>query len=123
MLLSLLFSQMKVQGKYYNIEKLIENTSGNKVFIQNLVSVFVKKNQVDNFFNLLINRDFDDLTTQLHKIKSNLPYLAQPEIVDKVSNLHLLALTKKEKELNKELPSVVNDLKNLITELNEEFIG
>ena len=114
---------MEVQGKYYNIEKLIGNTNGNEAFIQNLITVFIEKNQVDNFLKLLTNQDFDDLTTQLHKIKSNLPYLAQPEIVDAVSNLHLLALNKKEKELNEELPSVVNDLKNLIAELNEEFIG
>ncbi|MCD6366538.1 MAG: hypothetical protein J7L46_03250, partial [Bacteroidales bacterium] len=108
---------------YYNIEKLIGNTNGNEAFILNLITVFVEKNQVDNFLKLLDNRDFDNLTAQLHKIKSNLPYLAQPEIVDNISNLHLLALNKKEKELNEELPSVVNDLKKLIKELNEKFIG
>ncbi len=113
---------MKAQGKYYNIEKLIGNTNGNEAFIQNLITVFVEKNQVDNFLNLLTSRNFDDLTAQLHKIKSNLPYLAQPDIVDNISHLHLLSLNKKEKELNEELPSVINDLKNLITELNEEFI-
>lgn len=113
---------MKAQGKYYNIEKLIGNTTGGSTFIQNLITIFVKKNQVDKFSKLLDEKKIIDLTAELHKIKSNLPYLAQPEIVDKVSELHLLALNKKERELKIELPLAINDLKNLIKELNENFI-
>ncbi len=113
---------MEVQGKYYNIEKLIGNTDGNQAFVENLILVFIEKNQVDNFSKLLDEKNFADLTAQLHKIKSNLPYFAQQKIVDKVSNLHLLALNKKEKELKDELPSVIVELKNLIAELSKQFI-
>ncbi len=113
---------MEVQGKYYNIEKLIENTNENIVFIHNLIEIFIKNNQVDNFSKLLEKKDFSNLTSQLHKIKSNLPYLAQPDIVNKISNLHLLALNQKEKELKIELPLAISDLKNLIKELTEKFI-
>ncbi len=113
---------MEVQGKYYNIEKLVENTNDNELFIKNLISVFIEKNQVDNFLELLDKKNFVDLTAQLHKIKSNLPYLAQPEIVEKVTNLHFLALNKKEKELKNKLPAIITDLRNLIAELNKEFI-
>jgi len=113
---------MEVQGKYYNIEKLIGNTNGNEDFIHNLIKVFIRNNQVDNFSKLLEKKDFSNLTSQLHKIKSNLPYLAQPEIVNSISNIHLLALNKKERELKIELPLAISDLKNLIKELNEKFI-
>lgn len=110
---------MESQGKYYNIEKLIENTNGNKDIIQQLIQVFILKNQVDNFSNLLDKKDFSSLTSELHKIKSNLPYLAQPEIVKRVSKVHLLALNKKERELRIELPLAISDLKNLIKELSD----
>jgi|GEM_PF-6800577 len=113
---------MEVKGKYYNIEKLIENTNGNDDFIHNLIKVFIRNSPVDNFSKLLEKKDFSNLTTQLHKIKSNLPYLAQPEIVKSISKVHLLSLHEKERELKIELPLAINNLKNLIKELNEKFI-
>ncbi|HIE16324.1 MAG TPA: Hpt domain-containing protein [Bacteroidales bacterium] len=112
---------MKTKGKYYNIEKLIHNTKGNSDFIKNLIDIFISKNSISVFEDLLEKKEFDKLSEQLHKIKSNLPYLASPEIADKVSKVYLLSLHKKYKKLTKDLPEVIVDLKNLVNELNEDF--
>jgi len=97
---------MEVQGKYYNIEKLIENTNENIVFIHNLIEIFIKNNQVDNFSKLLEKKDFSNLTSQLHKIKSNQTYPISHNLILLIKFLIFIYWHSTKKKRNSKLSSL-----------------
>ncbi len=115
---------MESKGKYYNIEKLLENTNQGNSFIQSLIQMFVTKyeDKIYTFKELSDNNNLNDLTGILHQLKSNLPYLAHRDIQQQIAELHHFSLNNEKDKLDSNLPFAVTNLECLINELKDNFL-
>lgn len=115
---------MESKGKYFNIEKLLENTENRNNLIESLIKLFVTKyeDKIYTFQQLSDNNHLNDLTDILHQLKSNLPYLAQPEIQQQINDLHNFSLHHEKEKVNTIIPSAITNLESLIHELKEYFL-
>ena len=108
----------------YNLDKINELAEGDKDFIVSVVSVFLEEVPEDlyNLENAIAEKNYEQIYKMAHKIKPNVDLLGMQEAREVAFEIETLGKNDGSLEtIQKSFPSLQNDIKQVIIELQKDF--
>ncbi len=111
----------------YNLDKLIEVSSGDKAFVQNMIEIFIDSapTTLSEIEKALSERNYLKISQVAHKIKPNLEYLGMNDIYFQAKEIELIAKAEKiqHSQIDEKVNSFIKDLSAVVIQLQKDFLG